>query len=228
MKRDAFLNFFPFLLILLIALLTVFSWIGSVYGMDVQNLMSADGVRWLVSNVLPNLNRAPIAPILLTLMTLSTLVESELLSAIFTKSKPFTLKQRRALQYAVVVFLAGIALILALTLLPSSILLSAFGHFEHSALQKGLFPLLLALILLTSITYGYTAGRFFSWADLVHASAYIPSRVASYWLTLFVVSQFVACLDHVFMPVSQTPLTILSYLLYFLPLLLHLVSIRRS
>ncbi len=222
------LDFLPFLLILLIALLTIFSWIGSVYGMDVQNLMSADGVRWLVSNVLPNFNQAPIAIILLTLMTLSTLTESELLTTLFRRSKPLTLKQRRALLYATVVFFLGIALILALTLLPSSILLSAFGHFEHSALQKGLFSLLLALVLLASVTYGYTAGRFFSWTDLVRAAAYIPSRVASYWLTLFVVSQFVACLDHVFTPSSPTPLTILAYLLYFVPLLLHLVNIRRT
>ncbi|MCH5177620.1 MAG: AbgT family transporter, partial [Prevotellaceae bacterium] len=154
---NKFLHTLPFLLLILIALLTILSWIGNVYGMDVQNLLSADGIRWAVGNILPNFNAAPIVATLISMMTLSIVIESDLLPVIascFTHRRRSrrTLKQRRAFQYAAIVFVAGILLILALTLPVGSVLLSAFGTFEGSPLQDGLYPLLLLLLFLSATT----------------------------------------------------------------------------
>ena len=75
---NKFLHTLPFLLLILIALLTILSWIGNVYGMDVQNLLSADGIRWAVGNIFPNFNAAPIVATLISMMTLSIVIESVL------------------------------------------------------------------------------------------------------------------------------------------------------
>ena len=230
---NKFLHTLPFLLLILIALLTILSWIGNVYGMDVQNLLSADGIRWAVGNILPNFNAAPIVATLISMMTLSIVIESDLLPVIascFTHRRRSrrTLKQRRAFQYAAIVFVAGILLILALTLPVGSVLLSAFGTFEGSPLQDGLYPLLLLLLFLSATTYGFAAGCFFSLSDIVQATAWLPARLSSYWLTMLISSQFLATLRYVFRLEDSSFLLCCSSFLYVIPLLFHLYEVRKS
>lgn len=221
-----FLHSLPFLLLLVMLLLAIFSWIGSVYGMQVQNLLSADGIRWSVSQVLPNFQQSPWAEILLGMMAVSVLVESDFLSTIlptFRTKQPHhrrSLKQRRALLLAMLMILLGLVALAALTFLPQAILLSAFGTFDGSSLQAGIYPIILFLLTLAAITYGFAAGRFFTLAHIVNATAYLPSRLATYWFTLFISSQFVAQLSYVF-SIPDSIIVPIAYTLYFFPLLLH-------
>jgi p-aminobenzoyl-glutamate transporter AbgT len=52
------------------------------------------------------------------------------------------------------------------------------------------------VLTLLSIIYGYTSGRFLSFADVVQALVYLPASVADYFVTLFMASQFLACFHY--------------------------------
>ena len=61
---------------LLTLALALFSWVGSVYGVNgVQSLLSAEGIRWVLGHVLENYVLAPaLGIILVLLMCLSLLI----------------------------------------------------------------------------------------------------------------------------------------------------------
>ena len=67
----------PSIIFILYLCLAIFSWLGSVYAWgNMQNMLSADGLRWMVAMVLENVKHSPVIEVLLGTMTLSTLTES--------------------------------------------------------------------------------------------------------------------------------------------------------
>ena len=90
--------------------------------------------------------------------------------------------------------------VIVFTLLPGNVLMSAFGTFQNSAMQKG---------------------------DIFRATVALPAKIAQYFITMFVASQFLAlllfafCLDYT--PGMDYPLPVLclAVVLYLVPLLCH-------
>lgn len=224
------MKYFPLLYLLGILVLAIVSWIGSVYGLDVHNLLSGEGLRWCVSNVLANFRHAPLAEILLALLALGILTESGFCRTLIDFLHPhhslrdISLKRQRAFQLSLLAVILCIALTLSLTFFNNSLLLSAFGTFVGSALQHGLFPLLLLLLMVVGVVFGTTSGRFLTAADLIHAAGWLLSRVADYFLTLFLAAQLVGCLTFVLpTPAGHAaPMMLVSAILYLVPLILYL------
>ena len=226
-----FLNILPVFLLLLIVIVAVISWIANVYGANCRNILSSEGMRWTVEMIMDNFNRSPWTYIIVALASLSMIVESGIITG-FSKQK--YLRQRRAYMLVAGVLAVIAALALILYLLPGNTLLSAFGTFGNSALQRGLFPIIAVLLYLLSLIYAFAIGRFNDMEDVVKATVNITVRIPGYFITLFVASQLIAVILYSFfidynlsLPMP-TPVKLLAAVLYGIPLILHLLSLKQK
>jgi p-aminobenzoyl-glutamate transporter AbgT len=225
------LNILPVILLLLIVIVAVISWIANVYGANCRNILSSEGMRWTVEMIMDNFNRSPWTYIVVGLASLSMIVESGIISG-FSKQK--YLRQRRAYMLVAVVMAVIAALALILYLLPGNSLLSAFGTFNNSALQRGLFPIIAVLLYMLSLIYAFAIGRFNDIEDVIKATVNITVRIPGYFITLFVASQLIAVILYSFfidynlsLPMP-TSVKILAVILYGIPLILHLLTLKQK
>ena len=196
-------------LIVLFFLCAVISWIGNVYGWQCRNVLSGEGVRWLVAMIMDNFNRSPWDYVVLSTATVSVISESGIITG-FNKQK--YLRQKRAYMLVLLILFLIAICVMIFTLLPGNVLMSAFGTFQNSAMQKGLFPMLAIAFYVIAVVYGYVA---------------LPAKIAQYFITMFVASQFLSlllfafCLDYT--PGMDYPLPVLCLAvgLYVVPLLCH-------
>lgn len=212
-------------ILLALPLLSLLSWIGSVYGWGMRSLYSAEGLRWLVANAMPNLHKAPLAEALLMSVCLGLLVESNILKGctdtLFRRRKRSSLKQRRALQITLLFILLYIAIALSLTLFPPYVLLNAFGSYHDSALSHGIPFLLLTLCACIGVVYGGLSGHFVTFSDILRGGIIWPIRLAGYYVLMLPIAEFLSCLAYV-CPSLQTmhPLwEVICCAIYILPLL---------
>ena len=229
MRRS--LNILPVILLLLIVIVAVISWIANVYGANCRNILSSEGMRWTVEMIMDNFNRSPWTYIVVGLASLSMIVESGIISG-FSKQK--YLRQRRAYMLVAVVMAVIAALALILYLLPGNSLLSAFGTFNNSALQRGFFPIIAVLLYMLSLIYAFAIGRFNDIEDVIKATVNITVRIPGYFITLFVASQLIAVILYSFfidynlsLPMP-TSVKILAVILYGIPLILHLLTLKQK
>ncbi len=210
----------------LIVLLWLVSWLMGIYIDGVESVLTSNGIRWLVGNLMENFKSMPLAEIICGLMGVSVLRESGIVKLF---DGHISLKQKRAIQITAV-FIAVFALLFSLLLLlPDAILLSAFGGLANSPLMKGLFGIVMLFVLLTGNIYGYTAGRFVNLNDFVQAHVSIFHTVSSYFIILFLGCQFVSCLDfsNIFVIVGNEDLiiSISQIVLYYIPLILYVLLV---
>ncbi len=219
-----FLNILPLILIILIVLMAVVSWIANVYGAECRNILSSEGMRWMVAMFMENFRLAPWHYIIIALATASMIVESGVISG-FSKQK--YLRQRRAYMLVAMALALFVAIAIVLSLLPGNVLLSAFGTFNNSALQRGLFPIIAIILYVLSLIYAFAIGRFNSVSDVIQATVSLPVKIADYFITLFVASQFIAVILYAFFldftPSQSLPaiVIVLAACLYGIPLLIH-------
>lgn len=183
-------------------LLSFLSWIGSVYGWGMRSLYSAEGLRWLVANALPNLRKAPLAEALLMSVCIGLLIESNILEGcadgLCRHGKRSSLKQRRALQITLLIVLLYIAIVLSLTLIPPYVLLNAFGSYHGSALSQGIPIILLTLCACIGVVYGGLSGHLVTFSDILRGGIIWPIRLAAYYVLMLPIAEFLACLAYVF------------------------------
>ena len=143
-----------------------------------------------------------------------------------------SLKQRRA---ALITLTAAVALLILFSLLlilPHAVLLSAFGTISHSALAHGWYGLLALYLIVISNIYAYTSGRLYTLADFLQAHTSLIRSISPYFILLFLSSQLVACLDYTalltFLGMPSHVQALLTYILYYLPLVLYLSVSHRQ
>lgn len=212
------------LLVLMLA-----SWIVSIYVDGVNGLLSANGIRWMVAHISSNFSTLPFAQIILGLIGVSVLLESELLSAF---RKHTSLKQKHALRITIVSGIVILCLFSCLLFLPDAVLLSCFGNIEDSPFTEGLYGLIVLFVVLVSNIYGFTSGKFVTLYDVFTAHAVYLRKTASSFIILFLASQFVECLDYtdilLYMGNEQTTLLVLKCCLYYIPILLLIFQENKS
>ena len=196
----------PASLFFLLSLLVVLaSWALSVYGVawthpltggevQIQNLLSAEGVRWIVRHAIDHfLDFTPIGLLTIWLAAGSLFRESGCGEACL-HYHTLTRQRQRALLHVVVVAVVYLGCLGAATVGQSGILRSAEGSLRHSAFVDG-GPLLVAIwIGLAGITFGLSAGRFRSDRDIMQGMLCYSHFLMEYLLTAFFAAQWVACL----------------------------------
>ena len=224
MRHRDLLTYIPLGCLLIILLLALFTWTGSVYGMDVVNLLSADGIRWMFSSVTDNIADSPLPMVLLGLMALSALDGSGMLYALRGHTNA---KQKNALFISILILVLFSAAIACATLLPSALLLNPLGTLNHSPFTRGLPSVVFIVVIITADIYGYTSGRLLTVADVVKADTKLIADIAGYFLSFIIIAQMVGCFDYsqVFSLFSHGELwfQVFQYTAYLLPLILHII-----
>jgi len=181
--------------------LALFSWVGSILGMgEVQSLLSAEGIRWVLGHVVENYVQCPVLGIMLVLlMGMGIVFRSglyEVSKRLCRKEKQLSRKERRALSLALGA-LGVYALFVTLTLfLPWNFLLGITGSWHHSPFSRGLVYILSLGFGLSGMVYGYVSDTFRKMEDVVAGMSCMISRLAPAFVTLFFVIQFFSFLEY--------------------------------
>ena len=207
----------------------LFSWVGSIYGVGhVQSLLSAEGVRWWMGNVMSNYLQTPALGVVLVLMMgLGVVVQSGLWNAMKRFFQPGTLlsrKERRALMFGLGVLSVYALLIVVSILLPWNIAQGVIGGWLHSPLFKGLVYVFSLGIGLSGLVYGYASDTFLRFSDVFEAMSLLVARYASFFVMLFFLAQFFASMTYTRMDeclgISPEFLSLVSQLCSYIPLFL--------
>ena len=229
MKNKRFLPDLSAFFFLLTLLLAFVSWGSSIYGAgEVQSLLSAEGIRWVLGHVVENYVQTPaLGVVLVLLMGGGIVVESGLYDTfkrLCRKEKQLSRKERRALTLSSAVLLVYVALIAVCVGLPWNFLLGVTGSWLHSPFAKGFIYLFSLGIGLTGVVYGYVSDAFKSVSDVVNGMSGLISRRASYFVTLFFVAQFFSAFSYTrlseWFDLSDGVVEVVYQLCCYLPLLL--------
>lgn len=208
--------------------LALTSWIASIYGSgEVQNLLSAEGIRWMLGHMVENYITTPSLSVMIFLfMGTGVWVRSGLYDAsvrLFHKGKLLSHKERRAMIWAFSAWIIYGLTILATTLIPVNILQSVIGEWANSPFSKGFIFLFSLGIGLAGIIYGYTSDRFRRMKDTFDAMSYHIAHYASYWVGLFFVVQFFSSLEYTHMDnwlnIPESVVNVFFHFFSYVPLL---------
>ncbi|MCQ2268087.1 MAG: AbgT family transporter [Bacteroidaceae bacterium] len=123
-------------------ILLLFSWIANLFGLEVNNLLSLDGIRWILRQSLTSVEHTfPFLALLLLCMGVGIISGSGFLIAMnnFVRNKLqlLSFKQRWSLQISLVVGALYILLIVWGIVSPIGNLLSVTGELQNSPLVNG-------------------------------------------------------------------------------------------
>ena len=229
MRNNRYLYGWTLAFFLMTVALALFSWIGSIYGIaEVQSLLSAEGVRWMLSHAVTNYVQVPALGVVSVLMMGLGIVSRsglfDVLKRAVRKDKKLSRKERKAL---VLSFIAGISytlVVLVAMLLPWNLLLSATGSWIHSPFSKGFVYLFSVGLGVSSMVYGYASDAFQRVGDVVEAMSHLISRHAIYFVVLFFTVQFFSSLAYTCLPewvgLSDDFFSLISTFSFYFPLLL--------
>lgn len=165
----------------------VLSWFARIYGLDVRCLIDVQGVRWILTTLISNLNCLPLAEIILLLIMSGTFVESGLLRSLLSRNH--TIRQRRALTFSAISFVMLTVVVLAMTFRANSVLLSVFGDIQSSPLLVALPGIVLVVLQIVSVVYGFSAGKLVTFDDLIASHVVYLKRFAPFVVHVFLLGQ---------------------------------------
>lgn len=199
MKNNSTYSRLSLLFFLLTLVLALFSWIGSIYGVgEVQSLLSAEGIRWVLGHVVDNYVQCPALGMMLILFMGGGIVTQsglyDVVKRFCRKEKQLSRKERRALVAASVTLLVYIVLVSLSVWLPGNFLLSVTGSWLHSPFAEGFVYILSVGIGLVGMVYGYVSDTFRSMADVIRSMASLIASRSFSFVSLFFVVQFFSSL----------------------------------
>ena len=201
MKSNRFSSTLSIVFFLLTLALALFSWIGSIYGLgEVQRLLSAEGIRWVLGHVVENYVQSPVLGIVLILfMGMGIVLRSGLYDAVKRfagRNKLLSRKERRALTLAVGVLLLYFAMLVMSMFLPWNLYWNITGGWLHSPFSKGLVYLLSIGMGLGGMVYGYVSDTFRRFSDVVEGMSLLIAERSFTFVSLFFIIQFFSSLEY--------------------------------
>lgn len=211
-------------------LLIIFtSWIGSIYEWPVQNILSPEGIRWILRHIDENFYQAPFIPIFILLIGVGLTYNSGLLEVLLQRMqcinhhKSLSKKQKRAILLSLISGMIYLILIGVATFSPWAILLGVTGTLDRSPFIEGIIPLISIAFIIFGIVYGIASGRFHNDRDIIQGMSSLLVKNVNYFILLLVGSQFFSILHYSqidkYIGIGENELTILQFLFYYLPLI---------
>lgn len=187
------------LLVVAELLLVLVSWMLSAsMTEDVRPLLSNEGVRWFFGSFTNFLSTPLLVFLLLLSMAWGCLSESGMLSGSPLRCSPDS-QLRRARRFALITLLVYLFFVLALTVIPHAVLLSATGRLLPSPFSRALVAIVSFGIILTASVYGLVSRRFTSLSDVVSSLTSGISCAAPLFLLYVLLVQFIESLRFVFL-----------------------------
>ncbi|WP_300725500.1 AbgT family transporter [uncultured Bacteroides sp.] len=189
------------LFFLLTILIAVLSWVGSIYGWaGVQNLLSPEGLRWTLRNVVYNFLDAPfLGNMLVLLFGVGLWLHSglwNLCRRLVFRGQKLSRKEKRAFVFSLTTGAVCCAVCCLLAFGPWNVVRSIQGTLTDSPFVSGLGYLLSVSIGLMAVVYGYAIDIYRSDHEIVQGMSYGFIRFSGYFVILFFVSQFFCCLAY--------------------------------
>ena len=200
MKLKNYLH--PATLFLLLSLaVTICSWIGSGYGWQgVQNLLSVDGIRWMLRNTEDNFMYSPALAIACILFFgFGLVIHSGLGAAICrlaSREKILSRKQKRALTLSALAAMSYTGCCCLLVWGPWGIVRSVTGMFAGSPLEDGILIVISLGIGISGVIYGFAVDNYRRDKDVYLGMSCLFSNFAEYFVSLFFIEQFFAFLSY--------------------------------
>ena len=181
-------------------LLVMLSWMFSAMMADgVHSLLSSEGIRWFVGQFSAMLATEVVSWLLLMAMAGGCLWQSGLLTSIGRPSPSrLTYRELVALRTVVVMLVLYVAVVLALTVIPHAVLLSATGKLVPSAFSRALVPIASFGITLLSAVYGLLSGRYPSLGHVVSSLSYGIQQSAPLFVVYVLAVQLIQSMRFVF------------------------------
>ena len=196
MKR--LLAYLVLALVLAEVVLVLASWLlSATMAGNVRSLLSSEGVRWFFGGFTAMLASPWLVWLVLLAMAGGCLWESGIVSIRLPLSS-LHYRQRVALRTALILMLIYVAAVLALTLVPHAVLLSATGRLFPSPFSRAFVPIVSFGVLLVSVAYGWASGSFRSLARIVSAMSTGIAAAAPLFILYVVFVQFYESLRFVF------------------------------
>ena len=201
MKSNRFSSTLSIVFFLLTLALALFSWIGSIYGLgEVQSLLSAEGIRWVLGHVVENYVQSPVLGIVLILfMGMGIVLRSGLYDAVKRfagRNKLLSRKERRALTLAIGVLLLYFAMLVVSMFLPWNLYWNITGGWLHSPFSKGLVYRVSIGMGLGGMVYGYVSDTFRRLSDVVEGMSLLIAERSFTFVSLFFIIQFFSSLEY--------------------------------
>ncbi|MCQ2238454.1 MAG: AbgT family transporter [Bacteroidaceae bacterium] len=179
----------------------LFSWVGGLYGLPLQNLLANEGVRWMLRNLIPNFGNMPVLSLLLYLMGWGIARSSGWLHVVrnFLRSgvRQLSPRQRWGFQVSVLTLCAYVLLLSFGFWGSDPVFLSVTGEVLHGPLHAGMAVLVLLGCLLVFGVYAWVSGRYRKPADFVNAMANGVGEWSILFIILFLLGQQLAFLQYV-------------------------------
>lgn len=179
-------------------ILVLASWLlSATMAGNVRSLLSSEGVRWLFGGFTTMLASPWLVWLVLLAIAGGCLWQSDIVSIRLPLSS-LHYRQRVALRTVLILMLIYVAAILALTLVPHAVLLSATGRLFPSPFSRAFVPIVSFGVLLVSVAYGWASGSFRSIASIVSAMSTGIAAAAPLFILYVVFVQFYESLRFVF------------------------------
>ena len=178
--------------------LVLASWLlSATMAGNVRSLLSSEGVRWFFGGFTTMLASPWLVWLVLLAMAGGCLWQSGIVSIRLPLSS-LHYRQRVALRTALILLVIYAAAVLALTLVPHAVLLSATGRLFPSPFSRAFVPIVSFGVLLVSVAYGWASGSFRSIASIVSAMSTGIAAAAPLFILYVVFVQFYESLRFVF------------------------------
>ncbi|MCR5819573.1 MAG: AbgT family transporter [Bacteroidaceae bacterium] len=180
-------------------LLILGSWVLSMVGVSVNNIISSEGLRWFFRQRFVPLETQVISVVLLIMICLGAITDSglwkDLCLLVNRNQRPLNMRQRRALFAVLVLLIFSIFAFIFLIMSPSAILLSVTGHLWPSPFFDGIIRGFVINILFLSIVYGISSGHMRTFSQTL-SLLYIGIIKFAPWIivTLLSLSLYSLCL----------------------------------
>lgn len=162
------------LLIVAELILILTSWLLSATMTEgVRSLLSDEGIRWFLGSF----TTFVATPWLVRLLLLAMAAGCCWKSGIFRHAQ-IGYRERMGYRLVAVILLCYIAAVAALAVAPHAVLLSATGQLFPSPFSRALFPIAAFGVILLSAVYGWAAGRFSSFSEIVESLSFGISETA--------------------------------------------------
>ena len=213
--------------VVLYALLLFFVWVASwIMGiaelliapsLNVENLLSAEGMRWALRTAAASVDAAPWASAVTGVTAVGLLYGSGFLHSMFLlfERKPFSHSRIRAFSLSLAVLLA-LAVLVAVMALPSvGVLSGVTDNILSSPIVKGWQLLLLLAALCVSVMHGAVYGSYRNVFDIMDGVIELFHLYAPAFVAMIPASGIIPSL--VFIGVGSASLSLMEALLYGLP-----------
>lgn len=231
-----------FIYLILIVVVILASWMGSVLEMrsgkafslyQIRSILSASGIRWVVSNAGVSISEAPIGTALMLFMAIGVAQGSGIVAVLSGKRHPkLSPREKASLVVAGVSLLALSLLFLLGAVSGSNMTVGLAGGLSQSPLARGAAFLIMLIVAVPSLAYGLASGTFHSSHDCVRAFARFIAPMAEFLVCMVLASQLIETLQYtrldVLMGLSPNAMTVISIILYWLPLPIILLSDQNS